>query len=78
MKTSIGEGDVDRDRNGHKSNAMNRNNKFNNNIYSKYNHRYNKSTRYKIPFQKYESCKTLSDMFCSHKVLRQSKLVQIL
>jgi hypothetical protein len=29
MKTSIGEGDLDRDRNGHKSNAMNRNNKFN-------------------------------------------------
>jgi hypothetical protein len=29
---------------------MNRNNTFDNNIYSKYNHRYNKSTRYKIPF----------------------------
>jgi hypothetical protein len=76
MKTSIGEGDVDRDRNDHKNNAMNRNNKFNN-IYSKYNHRYNKSTRYKIPFQQYESCKTFSDKFCSHKVLGQSKPVQI-
>ena len=57
--------------------AMNRNT-FDNNIYSKYNHRYNKSTRYKIPFQQYESCKMFSDNFCSNTVLRQSKPVQSL